>query len=45
MAREWLASKDSQQRPHRPELRFDAIGIVVTARGALVSLQHLENAF
>jgi putative endonuclease len=45
MAREWLASDDAQGRPHRPELRFDAIGIVVTARGALVSLQHLENAF
>jgi putative endonuclease len=45
MAREWLASKDTQERPHRPELRFDAIGIVVTSRGALVSLQHLENAF
>jgi putative endonuclease len=45
MAREWLASSDSQERPRRPELRFDAIGIVVTARGTLVSLQHLENAF
>ena len=45
MAREWLASEHTQGRPHRPELRFDAIGIVVTARGALVSLQHLENAF
>jgi putative endonuclease len=45
MAREWLAAKDTQERPHRPELRFDAIGIVVTSRGGLVSLQHLENAF
>jgi putative endonuclease len=45
VAREWLASNDSRERPHRPELRFDAIGIVVTARGALISLQHVENAF
>ena len=45
MAREWLAAPDTQDRPHRPELRFDAIGIVVTSRGVLASLEHLENAF
>jgi putative endonuclease len=45
MAREWLAAKDSQDRPHRPELRFDAIGIVVTSRCVLASLDHIENAF
>src|SRR5437762_2893092 len=37
MAREWLAASDTRDRPHRPELRFDAIGIVVTSRGGLVS--------
>jgi putative endonuclease len=45
MAREWLASTSGAERPHRAELRFDAIGIVVTARGVLVSLEHVENAF
>jgi len=45
MAREWLASEDARDRPHRPELRFDAIGIVITSRGVLASLEHLENAF
>jgi putative endonuclease len=45
MAREWLAAEDSRDRPHRPELRFDAIGIVVTSRGVLASLEHVENAF
>jgi putative endonuclease len=45
MAREWLAAEDTRDRPHRPELRFDAIGIVVTSRGVLASLDHLENAF
>jgi putative endonuclease len=45
MAREWLAAEDTRDRPHRPELRFDAIGIVVTSRGVLASLEHLENAF
>jgi putative endonuclease len=45
MAREWLVAEDTRDRPHRPELRFDAIGIVVTSRGVLASLEHLENAF
>ena len=45
MAREWLAATSGEERPHRPELRFDAIGIVVTARGALISIEHVENAF
>jgi putative endonuclease len=45
MAREWLAAENTRDRPHRPELRFDAIGIVVTSRGVLASLDHLMNAF
>jgi putative endonuclease len=45
MAREWLAAEDTRDRPHRPELRFDAIGIVITSRGVLASLEHVENAF
>ena len=45
MAREWLSTPRPEPRPHRPELRFDAIGVVVTQRGALVSLHHLEDAF
>ena len=32
-------------RPHSPDLRFDAIGVVIDARGALVRLDHLEAAF
>lgn len=32
-------------RPWRAELRFDAIGIVLDASGALVELEHLEGAF
>ena len=27
------------------ELRFDAIGVVIDARGRLVRLDHLEGAF
>ena len=43
LAREWLATPN--ERPHRPEIRFDAIGITITASGDLVALQHLEAAF
>jgi len=32
-------------RPRRPVVRFDAIGVVLDARGALVRLDHLEGAF
>ena len=45
MAREWLVSSNSAERPRRPELRFDAIGILMSRTGRLVSLDHLENAF
>ena len=42
MAAVYLAGPD---RIYAPELRFDAIGVVVDAAGALVSLDHLEGAF
>jgi|SRR4051812_208536 putative endonuclease len=45
MAREWLASSAASDRPRRPELRFDAIGILISRGGQLVSLDHVENAF
>ena len=32
-------------RPHARELRLDAIGVIVDATGALVRLDHLENAW
>ena len=45
----WRASgsrrRAARQRPHRPDLRFDAIGVVVTSRGVLLSIEHLEDAF
>ena len=43
MARQWLAER--MNRPHAPELRFDAIGVTIDARGRLVALEHLEGAF
>jgi len=43
MAGEWLQARDA--RPHPARLRFDAIGVVLDARGRLVALDHLEGAF
>jgi putative endonuclease len=36
---------ESTDRPHSPDLRFDAIGVVIDAGGKLVRLDHLEAAF
>lgn len=43
MARAYLA--DAPDRPRVPHLRFDAIGIGIDARGRLIRLDHLEDAF
>jgi putative endonuclease len=43
LAREWLAS--SEDRPHRSDVRFDAIGVTITPGGRLLALEHLEGAF
>jgi putative endonuclease len=43
MARAYLA--EVPDRPRVPDIRFDAIGVVIDARGRLVRLEHLEAAF
>jgi len=43
MAAAWLAQVTD--RPRRVALRFDAVGVVLDARGELVRLDHLEDAF
>lgn len=43
MAAAWLA--DAPRRPHADDLRFDAIGITIDPRGAILALEHLEGAF
>jgi putative endonuclease len=43
MARAYLS--DAVDRPRVRLLRFDAIGVVIDARGRLTRLEHLENAF
>jgi putative endonuclease len=43
MAAAYLA--EARDRPRGLEVRFDAVGVIVDAHGALVSLTHLEGAF
>ena len=43
MGRAWLS--EARDRPRTSALRFDAVGVVLDARGALVRLDHLEGAF
>ena len=44
LAREWLRARTCDP-PRRPVLRFDAIGVTVDRHGALLELDHVENAF
>ena len=44
LARAWLADRP-RERPRAAELRFDAVGVVVDARGRLLALEHLEDAW
>lgn len=43
LASQWLA--ETEDRPHRPSVRFDAIGVTLSAGGRLLALEHLESAF
>ena len=43
LALEWLAT--TADRPHRADLRFDAIGVTLSPCGRLLALEHLEAAF
>lgn len=49
LAREWLHQRsddgDGHHRPCPALLRFDAIGITLDVGGALVRLEHVEDAF
>jgi len=44
LARAWLADP-SQERPRARTLRFDAVGVLLDARGGLLRLEHLEAAW
>ncbi len=45
MAAQWLANRSDEDRPGPSVLRFDAIGITLTAAGSLARLEHVEDAF
>ena len=46
LASDWLRThRAGRDRPGRPELRFDAIGVIVDRSGALLELEHVEGAF
>ena len=46
MAGQWLRSRPpGRDRLHRPRLRFDAIGITLSPAGALLTLEHIPDAF
>jgi putative endonuclease len=45
MARQWLAEGAPADRPVTENLRFDAIGVILTPAGRLVALEHVEAAF
>jgi putative endonuclease len=45
MALQWLAETATADRPHRDQLRFDAVGVVLSPAGRLLALEHLEDAF
>ncbi len=44
LARSWLSTRTDPHTP-TPGIRFDAIGVLVTAGGRLVDIEHLEDAF
>lgn len=44
LAAAWLSDR-TRLRPHARNIRFDAIGVLVDRAGALVRLDHIENAF
>ena len=45
MARQWLAETAAVDRPRPENLRFDAIGVILTPAGRLLALEHVEAAF
>jgi putative endonuclease len=44
LARAWLAA-EGRPRSDAASIRFDAVGVLLDARGRLVNLEHLEDAF
>jgi Holliday junction resolvase-like predicted endonuclease len=46
LAGQWLhAHPAGSGRPRRPRLRFDAIGVTLAPTGAVLSVEHVPDAF
>ena len=46
IAREWLAERrENSASPRYRDIRFDAVGVLVSAGGTLLSLEHVASAF
>jgi putative endonuclease len=45
MAREWLSAERSRLAGGLPDLRFDAIGLILDGSGNLLDFDHVEGAF
>jgi putative endonuclease len=45
MAGEWLRRRAAGDRPHPPDMRFDAIGIRLSPARRVLELEHVEGAF
>jgi putative endonuclease len=46
LAGRWLHERPPESgRPQRPRLRFDAIGVTLSPSGAVLSLEHVPDAF
>jgi putative endonuclease len=45
MAGEWFDPERAGERPHRADVRFDAIGVTMNRAGGLLALEHVEAAF
>jgi putative endonuclease len=43
LATHWLAA--TSERPHRSDIRFDAIGVTLAPGGRLLAVEHVEGAF
>ncbi len=44
LAAAWL-SEETRTRPSARTIRFDAIGVIIDVRGALLEIEHLEGAW
>jgi putative endonuclease len=45
MARQWMAETAHDDRPRPEDVRFDAVGVILTPAGRLLALEHVEAAF